>query len=289
MSHPHHEATVNTLNDDGAHLDLVDLHPELAAVVDDPLAIEAGEGRQPVRRCLAGAGHVHHREAAGDERVRDELPVAPPRDGFGTEHCRRPRRGEPEEALKASAELGALHVVGVAAEAGGPPGDVRRVGAARPPSPELGEPVVATPSLGERAGQRLAREVRMAPRGRETPHVCDARDTMAREEVEQLCERAGGMPDRVDVHRPSVAEETICAGYSSCSWRSPRVPHRGSMPSSGRGSRAIVPPAWLGAPCWSSATPSRRSCPPRPTIRAGSRARRRWPTARPSPAASAST
>src|SRR5207245_751141 len=122
------------------------------------------------------------------------------------EDRRRPRRGELEEALEAGAELGALHVIGVGAEAGGPPGDVWGVGAARPPAPELGEPVVANPSLVERAEQRLAREMWMAPRGREPPHVGDACDAMAREEVEQLRERTGGMADRVDGHHPSVAE-----------------------------------------------------------------------------------
>src|SRR5438128_1582763 len=97
------------------------LHPELAAVVDHALAIEAGEGRRAVRRRLAGAGHVRHRDTARHERVRDELPVAAPRDGFRAEDGGGTRRGEREEALEAGAELGALHVVGIAAEAGGPP------------------------------------------------------------------------------------------------------------------------------------------------------------------------
>src|SRR5439155_1098873 len=150
-----------------------------------------------------------------------------------------------EEAGELGRELRRLHVVGIGAEALAPPGDVRRSGTAAAASAEPGEPGVLESGAREGAGERLAREVRLPPRGREAPHVGDARDAVRAEQRDEVVERERRMSDRVDDHPRTVAESPSCGG-----WPSPRSSPPPAVPrrrSTGRSTRA--------SQCW--CTPSR--------------------------------
>ena len=69
---------------------------------------------------------------------------------------------ERQERVEPLLELGAVHVVSVAAERGAPPRDVRRVGSPAAAAAERRQPRVGDVSCGERGRQRLASEVRVA-------------------------------------------------------------------------------------------------------------------------------
>src|SRR5262249_61749270 len=79
---------------------------------------------------------------------------------------RRSRARDGQEPRQLVAELAAVHVVGVAAEARVPPPDVRGAGPDRTASPEAGEPVIGEARAGERRGEGFPREGRRATGGR---------------------------------------------------------------------------------------------------------------------------
>src|SRR5215831_15151547 len=108
---------------------------------------------------------MDHMPTAGGERVRDQPPVAAVpvalRAHDGGSHLARERL----EAREATGELGAIHVVGVTAKGGDPPGVVRRVRPRSPPTAELlAEPLVADSHPPERGAEGLAGELRMPAR-----------------------------------------------------------------------------------------------------------------------------
>src|SRR5262245_49271906 len=136
--------------------------PELPAVVHDAVAHQAREGGERVLARRARAEDVTNADPSRDERVRDELSVASPGNRLRAEDRRRSRARDGQEPRQLVAELAAVHVVGVAAEARVPPPDVRGAGPDRTASPEAGEPVIGEARAGERRGEGFPREVRMA-------------------------------------------------------------------------------------------------------------------------------
>jgi len=97
----------------------------LPAVVDQAVAHDARERRQPVRLGGRRARDVPDLVAAGDEGVGDELAVAAPGHGLGAHDGRRALAGEGLETGQLVPELRRIHVVGVGAEARGAPTQVR--------------------------------------------------------------------------------------------------------------------------------------------------------------------
>ena len=71
-----------------------------------------------------GSQDVPYLPALGDQGVGDELPVASPGDGLGTEDGNRGRSRQGHQFRQCGLKLGGLHVVGVGIEGLAPPSRV---------------------------------------------------------------------------------------------------------------------------------------------------------------------
>lgn len=91
-----------------------------------PLIVES-EGCEAMVLAAIGPKNVADRPASGDQRIGDELPVAAPRHGFGAHDRCFLFCAIRHKLFESSLEFSRLHVVGVAAEPGRPPAEVRGI------------------------------------------------------------------------------------------------------------------------------------------------------------------
>jgi hypothetical protein len=107
---------------------------------------------------------VLHHHAAGEERVGEERAVTPPRHRLRAHDRDRSLLGERPELAEPLLELRRLHVIGVAAEGGVPPGGVLLRALPRvTEATEAREVDVPDPGAGEGPRQRRTLELGVGP------------------------------------------------------------------------------------------------------------------------------
>src|SRR6185503_6539667 len=182
--------------------------------VDEPPGAHPEEWRTLVRSSGLTALDMEHSPPGHRERVRDQGPMAAPRQGLGTHDDRGAPGRQLLEALEAGGKVPGLHVVSVAAEGGVAPADVDGVGT-RVAEPAQGLQVtVADLGLAERARQRESGELWIVTRPRDGPDVHDLLHPVSPDELDQLSRGSSGVADRVQ--RPRRHQATTVAAR----WRS---------------------------------------------------------------------
>src|SRR6202022_2899370 len=89
------------------------------------------------------------------------------------------------------------------------------------PAAEIGQVHILDPRARERLRERLAREMRIAPRARITPDVGQPGDTVLAEQPDQLVKGTRGMADGEDAHTASgerrAGEKMVVPPAARCS------------------------------------------------------------------------
>ena len=95
--------------------------------IRDSIAADFREFRHFVSLSRVKTENVRDGDASGDEGIREQRPMALPRDGLGAHDGSAVRREESQEAIGLSPKLGGGHVIRVAAKARIPPARVAAV------------------------------------------------------------------------------------------------------------------------------------------------------------------
>jgi hypothetical protein len=161
-------------------------------------AADPGEGGEGVGLAARGAEDVFDGDAPDGESVGDERAVAAPGEGFGAHERAGLFGGEMKGAGEGGYEIGSLHVVGVAAEAGVAPTGVDGVLFGVAEAAEGFEVDVADAARAEGGRERLAIELRVATGAGNGANVDDALDAVGAEERDEFVERAGRVADGED-------------------------------------------------------------------------------------------
>ena len=138
----------------------------------------------------------------GFEGVGDQAAVAAPGDRFSAEDGDRPGAAQGDEPFQGRGELGALHVVGVAAEGFHPPGGVRRVGPGGAPAAKARLVHVFDAGPGERCRQGVAGKLWKTPGAGVAADVHQQLDAVFGQQRQELADGARGVADRQDGRHP---------------------------------------------------------------------------------------
>jgi len=140
---------------------------------------------------MAWAQDMQDFDAASNQGVGDQPPVAAPGDRFGAQDGGRGAGGAANQPLQGGAERRGLHVIGVAPKGLDPPGGVGGVGTGGAPAPEVRLMDVFDASRRERGGQGIARELRMAAGSGVAPDVDEDPDPVFRQQRKELFDGTG--------------------------------------------------------------------------------------------------
>ena len=139
-----------------------------------------------------------------------------------------------DQLFERASELGGLHVIGVAAEAFVAPAGVRRVALRFSETAKSGKVPIGDVLRGQRSRERVAGEMRMAPRFRHGPDVGEPVDAMRMQQRDEVVERSRRMPDGENGHVKMVTVKIVTRNR----------PRRSCSPTCGR--RCAAPPRLAG-------------------------------------------
>lgn len=117
-------------------------------------------------------------DASDEQRVRDQRPVAPPRQGFCAHQHDSFAPAELDAASQVLSECRGLHVIGIAPKAGVSPPHVRGVASGTTQAAQSGHVPVMNPSTMEGWRQMASIELRIVSRPRDRAHIEDSLDAM---------------------------------------------------------------------------------------------------------------
>ena len=131
--------------------------------------------------------------------------MATPPHGFRAHDCGSLRARESRETSHGVGEPGRLHVVGIAAKCGIPPGRVARTRSRLPSSAEVGEVLVGYAFGAQSRSEPCLVKVRIPSRARQGADICKSFDLLRSQRVDELRERPRRMPNRPSGHWTSSA------------------------------------------------------------------------------------
>ena len=107
--------------------------------IGDLLSGDLAPGRKRVQPGAGSACDFPHFNSAGQQRVRYQGAMTTPGNGFSTHNCDPFRLRKFYQIVQVVPELGRLHVIGEAPEAGVMPADVERIPARMPEAAQSGK------------------------------------------------------------------------------------------------------------------------------------------------------
>ena len=156
----------------------------------DPDSVDLGPWRQGMGPRPHAAGVFAHRDPSDDQGVRDERPMAAPRNGLRTHQHHTRFARETNAPIQTLLERRGLHVVRIPAEARIPPPRVLRVSPWMAQSAQPWQVRVPHPNSTEGARQQVTTELRVVTRSRNSSDIDDAFDAVGLEQTDELGDRS---------------------------------------------------------------------------------------------------
>src|SRR5437667_8907797 len=178
-----------------------------------------GVGQRSILSALGGRREMGSRDIVrrenmedglprADQVVGDEAPMALPPQGFRAHDRAALRTAQLAQHDEAGMELVAHGVVGVVVKALVRPEGVhgrRDVYLSSPETSESGDVLIADRAAGQRPGKHVLVELRIRARARNGPNVDDQPHLRARQQLDELGDRSGGVADGEKRERSVVA------------------------------------------------------------------------------------
>lgn len=149
-----------------------------------------------------GLGHdVPDLVPPSDQRIRQEIAVAPPPQCLGSHDGGRLSGGEGNEILHRRVEGRLEHVVRIPAKARALPRGIRRIRSGTSPAPEGREMAVVDARRAQRCREGLAVELSVTSGARHPAHVGQLANAVRVQPLDEDPRREGGVTDGVKAHQ----------------------------------------------------------------------------------------
>jgi hypothetical protein len=183
-----------------------------------------------------GGLDVMHPEPQPTQHVGYQRPVAPPPERLSAHHRGVLAVDQDQQRVQPFRECLSLHVIGIAAEGGAPPGRVAGVGQRCSPAAQLRNPEIIDVARAQSCGQCGTGKVRPSPGARVAPHIGDHLDPVSLQEGEKFIDGAGRMPDGPHIG-PIGRRYCTCPRSHSATATTPRATTKARLTSIGTNSR----------------------------------------------------